>query len=421
MTTPKAAVTLWDGWGPGMSSPVIAAVKDELRERFGSYASKLSAGELYGPGDGGPIAEYQRRVHGEVAAGLRPGPDVRTDGRIDWATQVQLGLIPRATTPATPARPKTVPHLGVMHRGTGGVIGQDITSRVCQLVGGELVEERHPAWAATFGGIPVGATEGGIGAPSMQRAVGDAFTAGQVFISDALRVHPTRGVVLGGYSAGAVVTALLRRWLLENHPDNYVCSFSFGDPTRPRGGAYHLGSPAPGQGISSWRYGDVRDWRHCWLVAPGDMYGSIPGGVVGDILDDGYDAVTAIELSDPLATAVALLRVIPEIAQKIGISLPMVFTALTGGVPGILAAGLPLLISALFGLASAADPEKAIGVAAAAHAALIPLRFIAERPPTAPHIEYDRREVWPGQTHLGLAVQHTRHWCSVKQPIARAA
>lgn len=421
MITPKSAVTLWDGWGPGMSSPVIAAVKDELRARFGSYASRLSVGELYGAADRGPIAEYQRRVHNEVISGLRPGPDVRTDGRIDWATQVQLGLIPRATAPAAPARPKTLPHLGVMHRGTGGIIGQDIVSRVCQLVGPDLIEEHNPPWAATFGGIPVGATQGGIGAPSMQRAVGDAFTAGQAFISDQLRAHPGRGVVLGGYSAGAVVTALLRRWMIENHPASYVCSFSFGDPTRPRGGAYHLGAPAPGQGISSWRYGDTTDPRHCWLVAPGDMYGSIPGGVVGDILDDGYDAVTAIELSDPLATAAAVLRVIPEIAQKIGISLPMVFTALTGGVPGILAAGLPLLMATLLGLTSAGDPEKATGVAAAAHAALIPLRFIASQPPTAPHIEYDRREVWPGQTYLGLAVQHTRHWCTVRPSTVRAA
>lgn len=149
--------------------------------------------------------------------------------------------VPPAPEPAPePAREK---HLAVVFRGTGGIIGQDYVSRVCQAVG-DLVEEQNPEWAATMGGLPVG-TAGSLSDPSMWNAVQAAFLAGQRMIMDALAVNPRRGIVIGGYSAGAIVAALLRQWLLDTHPENYVCSFSIGDPTRPEGGGYYPGVATP--------------------------------------------------------------------------------------------------------------------------------------------------------------------------------
>lgn len=258
-------------------------------------------------------------------------------------------------------------HLAVVFRGTGGIIGEDYVSRVCQGAA-DLVEERNPRWPATMGGLPVGAA-GNIADKSMQHSVDIAFADATQMIDKELAIQPDRMVVVGGYSAGAVVAALVRQWLLRKYPRNYLCSFSLGDPTRPVGGCYYGGTPTPGRGISSWRYGDVTDWRHCWLANVGDMYTSVPDNHVGDIMQHAYDMVTRVELTDPLGTAQAIAAQIPN----------MVADAI-------------------------ADPlaaMQAIGIAG---------RFATSNPPTLPHVNYEWTEVWPGQTHVGLAIQHVRDW-----------
>lgn len=91
----------WDGWGPGMSGPVIAAVKRELKRRF-SYGAALDDSEDWTDELTTALTKYQGIVHAEVLSGKRQPPDVRTDGRIDWGTQVQLDLID--WTPPAPER-----------------------------------------------------------------------------------------------------------------------------------------------------------------------------------------------------------------------------------------------------------------------------------------------------------------------------
>ncbi|MCT7361277.1 hypothetical protein A7G45_00490 [Mycolicibacterium llatzerense] len=255
----------------------------------------------------------------------------------------------------------------MVFRGTGGIIGQDYVSRVCQGAA-DLVEEFNPVWPATMGGLPVGAA-GSLGDKSMQRAVNIAVADAKQLIDAKLAAEPDRGIVIGGYSAGAVVAAWVRAWVEQKYPRNYVCSFSFGDPTRPAGGAFYAGTPAPGRGISSTRYGNVYDWRHCWLANPGDMYTSVPDNHTGDIMQDAYDMVTRFELTDPIGTAVAIAQKVPE----------MVTGALT-------------------------DPIAAF------QAIRIATGFVATNPPTLPHITYEFAEAWPGQTYLSLAIQHVRDW-----------
>lgn len=301
-------------------------------------------------------------------------------------------------------------HLAVVHRGTGGIIGLDYVSRVCQ-ANAHLVEERNPHWSATMGGLPVGAA-GNINDPSMWNGVKIAVDAAKVEIRSALQINPKRRVVLGGYSAGACVTAILVEWMKAEYPDNYLCSFSFGDPTRPFGGSYFLGPILAGEGISSTHYGDPKDYRHCWLTDPDDMYGNVPLGDTGEIMHTAYDMVTQVELSNIIDTTKRLIPLIMEIMEEAGIELPAVLAGLGGGIPGLISFGLPILIGMLPGLIAGIGGNTAdlTGPAAAAQAAIIALKFMASQPPTAPHIQYEFRQVWPGQTYLGLASQHVRDW-----------
>ncbi|WP_431231460.1 hypothetical protein ACQ856_18030 [Mycolicibacterium psychrotolerans] len=389
----------------GDSNPDIAAAKDKLRR----IAKGLAAGRLGGdttpmftPAFGEVLVQWKSAVHVDVHAGRRPAPDVDpASTAIDWATKVQLGIIPRVTAPAPPkAR-----HLGIAFRGTGGTDDDPVYKifRACA----DLVELVVPAFAATMGGIPVG-TAGSMNDPSMAHAVDLAFADAQRIFLERYRANPRIKVVIGGYSAGAVAAALFRQWLQANYPDNYLCSFSLGDPTRPAGGAYYGGVPCPGRGIATWHYGDIRDARHCWLAKPGDMYTSVPDNAVGDIMDTAYDMVTKVELKDFLGTTMAVVQQIPVIMNEAGISLPAVFGALAGGPAGLLGFALPLTMAALGGLL--VPTQNPTGVSAAAQAAVIGLKFATTNPPTRDHISYDTSEVWPGQTYVGLGIQHVRDW-----------
>lgn len=303
-------------------------------------------------------------------------------------------------------------HLAIVFRGTGGVIGEDYVSRVCQGAS-DLVEEINPHFPATMGGIPVG-TAVDLRAPSMNDAVNTAVWDATGIIRHALTVNPNRRVVIGGYSAGAVAAARVRRWMADAYPDNYLCSFSFGDPTRPFGGSYYKGPVLSGEGISSWHYGDINDYRHCWLTDPGDMYGNVPLGEVGKIMQFCYDLVTAIELGDPLQTARSIIPRIPEVAELLGIEIPSVLRYATDGVigSGLISIGLPMLLNIITSFVFNKDPESLTGAAAAAKAVQIAVQFATANPPTAPHIQYEHRQVWPGQSYLGLAIQHVRDWGS---------
>lgn len=325
-------------------------------------------------------------------------------------------------------------HLALVFRGTGGIIGEDYVSRVCQGAS-EYVEEINPAFPATMGGLPVGAA-GSPGDPSMAKAVDIAVDDAKHIIAQ----RPDQKIVIGGYSAGAVAAARVRQYVLETFPDRYVCSFSFGDPTRPSGGAYFAGKPTAGHGISTWRYGDVKDWRHCWLAQPGDMYTSVPEGDTGLILGDFYDIITRLALSDPLGTFGAILEKLPDILTHVGIlgearhavnepinnilnlagqllfqQTPQGQRDLWGGLlsgnPNAWASlgvsnPLTLILNSLVGLLDG-EPDD---LAAAINAAVVAIKFAAAG--TAPHITYETAQVWPGQTYLGLAIQHVRDWSS---------
>lgn len=349
----------------GDNGPEIVAWQNWFDAMYEAYAPPIDG--YYGDDEVAAVNEMQSRL------------GLPQTGVFDERTAELAGYrVDGHYTPPSPIRPAPGGrHLALVYRGTGGVIGEDIVSRVCQGAA-DLVEEINPAWDASMGGIPVGTAPIGPGL-SMNRAVEAGLEAGKAAFLDRHRETPDRKVVIGGYSAGAVVAARLRQWLQASYPNNYLCSFSIGDPTRPVGGAYYGGLAAPGRGIGSWRYGDTGDWRHCWLADPADMYTSVPDNNTGAIMSTAYDIVTSVQLTDPLATAQA-------IAEKVPVILDQFFQDPLAGFDAIGRAG----------------------------------QFVIDG--TRPHIEYHLRPAWPGgPTYLGLAVQHVRDWCSRTAPAAAAA
>lgn len=391
---------------PGSNGPEIAAWQKWFRQEHHAYGPSIDG--YYGNHEVTAVNEMRRRLS------LPPGD-------FDAVVANRLGYL----APTTPSvQPPENRHLAVVYRGTGGIIGEDYVSRVCQGVS-DLVEEQNPNWPATMGGLPIG-TAGGISDPSMNAGAATGFASGKTMIDAAIAANPRRKVIIGGYSGGALPAAYLRQWMHDKYPDNYLCSFSFGDPTRPPGGCYYPfggGADPGGQGIGSWHYGDVTDVRHCWLTnhtAPPqmgpDMYARVPMGTTGEIMHDAYDMATNFSFTDITTATEAIVKAIPEIAEAAGIAIPAALQAVAGGIGGIAGFSIPLLISGLFGLIGFGDPDTLTGTAAAAAAARIGLTFLAAG--TGPHVRYEFDEVWPGQTYLGLAIQHVRFYASSVVPAA---
>ncbi|MDZ7883411.1 MAG: hypothetical protein U5N53_11100 [Mycobacterium sp.] len=188
---------------------------------------------------------------------------------------------------------------------------------------------------------------------------------------------------------------MFREWLLANFPDNYVCSVTFGDPTRPDGGGF-FGRPAPwGNGIADFAIGDPRDYRHAWLTHDKDIYAQIPGGVVGDIMDDVYAEVARFAFKDLMQFTIRMITTVPTVASKAGISLPGALASLAGGPVGFVGFALPLALTAVTGLIPhGVRADELTGPAAAAKAAALGLEFLFAG--TGPHIRYEFDAAWPG-------------------------
>lgn len=396
----------------GSTGPVVIAWQTAMTTRFKSYATQtaadgtvrpLSIDGTFGYPDQAVANEWQRRM----------GRPLSTDRAAVIVSDDELALLKLAGTPPPATRKRAA---AFVWRGTGGVIGEDYVSRVCQGAA-DLVEEFNPPWAATMGGLPVG-TAGGIGDPSMWHATQAAVTAAIPQIRAVLSADSTRPIVLGGYSAGAIVAYLVR---LEFEPggqlaayrSNFLCGFSFGDPTRPEHGGYYGGPQLDGEGIATLHPAPgLNGWEWCYLAHPDDMYTRVPMGDTGKIMHDAYGLATRVEIGNIFGVIPEMIPFLMQILTDSGISLPVIFGGLGGGIPGLVALALPLLIGMLPGLIAGVggNPSALTGPAAAAQAAIIALKFLAAG--TGPHISYHVNEVWPGQTYLGLAIQHVRDYAS---------
>jgi hypothetical protein len=94
-------------WAPpskvGDADASIAAAKAILEHVASSYASGVNDGTpFYTAKFGTVLTEFGTRVNTSVAKGTRAGPVIPKPGTLDWATKVQLGILPRVSSPAPP-------------------------------------------------------------------------------------------------------------------------------------------------------------------------------------------------------------------------------------------------------------------------------------------------------------------------------
>jgi hypothetical protein len=231
-----------------------------------------------------------------------------------------------------------------------------------------------------------------------------------------------RPVIAGGYSQGGEAAS---RYRMEFEQDgrlahlkpNFVCGYVFGNPSRFEQHTYYDGPATPFEGIAEFRLprrvcGD--EW--CELIDPGDLYGTSARGLTGEIERDVYTLCTEMELHSGVR----------EFAETFVANLLEVVRNLDGDAYDDLEAGVARYDVSL-DRAVAIAPERftpliqkltsddrlvtARGITAAIAAAIDGLIFFCTPPfPTAAHCEYHIREVWPGQTYVGLAIQHVHDW-----------
>ena len=275
-------------WSPpdeiGESHPRISEAKDYLERRF-SYAQIIGDDrtDLITPEFLEAQQIFKNRVHADVLRGRREGPDLDPNSTaFDWATQTQMGLIPR-TTPA----PEIEPYYGLSWTGTWGAWDNGYGWQVLR-----RARERAPKKIAIQGlGYDTNAFMiGNNPQHSYLDMIEDGVAEGRRFA-----IPDRRKKVLTGYSGGAgAVVEFLHRWPADRR-DEIAMVLQFGDPNRPPGRTL-LGNDPGGHGISE---DFPPDWvlnRYYSFTLPGDMYPNATG-----LLPFFYDILTRMEATPEFA------------------------------------------------------------------------------------------------------------------------
>lgn len=294
-------------WAPahqvGDVDPLISDAKNQARKFSYGRAEGLGTADtsdVYTEGFGRFLATYKGAVRQLVQKGLRPGPVTDTDPEFDWATKVQLNLIPRSNVPPAgipdrshlPLYISVEGHMSDMFIGPAVGVGQ-------QLEREGLVQLQPTGYNNTV--IPFD-NESGI------REV-------VRFFNDPRLMPPGRKWCLAGFSQGEIVTGefLLRHVLPESgmfhhKMADWVCSLEMGAPYREKDqcAPWIPDPPRPGtQGISGRRlYGGTWGDRLQYVVRHGDLYTENPDSGVGLKQTSIYNAVQG----DPSAFLFELLR-----------------------------------------------------------------------------------------------------------------
>jgi hypothetical protein len=262
----------------------------------------------------------------------------------------------------------------------------------------------------SFGPIPPLTTPDGLRAPSYQESVAIAVD----WAVDWVQHYPDRPVVAGGYSQGAEAAS---RFRMEFEPGgrlahlraNFRCGYVFGNPSRHNEATYYGGPGTPFEGIAQFRTPWL-GWDWCELIDPGDLYGTSARGLTGEIERDVYALCTEMELHSGVVefTETFIANCLEVLHNLDGDAYDDVRRGLARhrvelpAVPVLPPERLQPLTDKLLSVH---------GVAAAIAACVDGLIFFCSPPyPTADHCEYGVREVWPGQTYVGLAVQHVRDY-----------
>lgn len=360
----------WIGYGVGDADDptlprnhpnwhAVSLINEKLHDKY-QWARDLGArpGPDYTETTAALILEFCERV------GIAPVLDPAGLAVATLAMRARLGSYP------PPPGPR---HALLTFAGTWAAPGTGYPSDVAQACA-DIVEEIPVQAPWSFGPVP----PGNFDSPSYRESVEIAVEWAVAWIL----AHPDRTIMLGGYSQGAeaasrVYCEFLPGGRLAHLAENFVCGYTFGNPSRAEDSHTFYGDPAPtpGFGISTFHLPNGMPWSWIDCAAAGDVYTSTPGGPTGEIMRRAYELGVEIQLHDFMAFAGDFGENVWQLAQ-----------------------------------------DAAANVGAAIDAAGRGLAFVADNPPTRPHITYQFDECLPGVTHIALAIQHVRDWGSRIEP-----
>lgn len=318
-----------------------------------SYAAVLSDSPMYTTVFGDVLREYQSRKNVDLAKQGRRL--LRTDGILDWYTQKVLGSLPEP--------PKKIVIFTVSGTGAPWDVGypfdlarwQDQSQVYVQPIG-------YPAAA-----FPMG--------PSVNQGVNELVRQMHIHLDgendDVL-------FILIGYSQGAIVTSkVLRRMMsgdLAGYLDRCIAGVTFGNPMREE--HHFTGASDPGgHGLDPECLENTPAWWHDY-AAKGDIYTCGSGNDDAATMED----MTAIYLA-------VMGHLVLGGHDSLTWQVIEAFTNPFGEVPAMI---------------------KAIASG---------IGFIAQSPPTAPHIEYHIRECFPGVTYFDHAFDYVRRVVAARSRI----
>lgn len=347
--------TDWIGWREGMAGAPVQEAKRRLRKIAASYAGHLDDTTFFGSDFTAALGEYQTRKN---ADGYKPA--LRTDGILDWATQKAMGLV--GSTPAPQAPAVRVVIFTVSGTGAPWDIGYPIDIANAQDKSRVTVQ--------------------GIGYPAATFPMGRSVDVGVAELVNQMQKHldrdPLTKFILIGYSQGAIVTSrVLKRMMggdLTRYYDRCIAGVTFGNPLREKN--KYVGDTNPGgQGLDPKPLTGTPSWWYDYATV-GDIYSSGPGN----------DDLEALEY----------------------------MTAIYLAVQGHLLTGKDNITEQLIELFMNPFKEAPPAMKAIASG----LGFVAQNPPTAPHIEYHIRECVPGVTHYEHALDYVRRVVAAGRRIA---
>ena len=367
---------------PGDSAPEIPAAKKILEHVASTYAKGVDDGTpFYTERFGQVLREYGTRVNASIAKGTRATPKIPTPGVFDWATKVQLGIIPRAASPA-PAPVK----LGHRHFLSSPGSGADWWIGPSFEVGERLKKEagvQH--WPL---GYPKGGYAGLMGGDPGQSYIEtiqleDAelerrievdvltqygiFCAGRaVTVEDVKKLPSSFGIIPSGYSQSAdgIIRACARLFgaggrfeLLRPFLRAILC---FGNPAR-QGGPTRYGRNPVGKGISGFV---AEPWLAALIV---DIITESP------MAPDFYACCTS-KIARSAYTVVVHAEIgIDFVVYLSKIIIPAMLRILTGGLAGGGAAGGGILGGILGGVVGNAAVPLIASVSGMAPSLLTPI------------------------------------------------
>lgn len=293
----------WVGWQVGMSSPTVREAKRILKVKF-SYAKGLDGSELFTEDLRAVLVEFQKRKNSTNKLALR------TDGILDWSTQVALGVV-------NPNPPAQKPKKGVI-----------------LTVQGTFVDmwTGYPADTARavqdlFYWQPIGNYD------AQAFPMKPSYNQGIEELVLQCRKHAGKPKVLAGYSQGAIVTSRVMKHevlnpngRLHDLKDEFIGGVTWGNPDREFGvanGNAFAGWPIPeGRGASDDRLEGTPSW---WLdFAHGanspwgrDLYTDTPADKAGEDVTTIWHLVENVTISSLTGLMVKLLEVVEKPVEEI--------------------------------------------------------------------------------------------------------